>query len=338
MPNNGRMSASATGGSRAGTSPHISVLVCSFNPRPDYLTRVLRSLAAQTLPKDQWELLLVDNASDPPLAGSWELSWHPRGRVIREEQLGLTAARARGIKEAAGTLLVFVDDDNVLPSNYLAQVLELTRQYPHVSVFGAGVLEPEFEITPPSELSPVLQLLALRNEAAPLWSNNVNDSRCIAWGAGLCVRCSTAAAYLELIGQLTIWNVLDRRGTDLNCGGDDLFSWVSVWTGCGFGVFPGLRITHLIRAERLTEDYIVRLRYAHAYSHGILRYVVFGEQPSALSLAKAIQIVLHGIYRGRFSMRCLWAMARGTRAARRYLRDSGIRPVKDLTLAGSHPY
>src|SRR5262249_28767497 len=173
---------------------------------------------------------------------------------------------------------------------------------------------------------------------APLWSNNVNDSRCIAWGAGLCVTRRTAAAYLEFIGQLATWNVLDRRGTDLNCGGDDLFSWVSVWTGRGFGVFPGLRITHLLRAERLTESYIVRLRYAHAYSHGILRYMVFGEEPSAPSLVKAIQILLHGVYRGRFSMRCLWAMARGTRAARRYLRDSGLRPVKHLTLVGSHPY
>ena len=41
----------------------ISAIICTHNPRPDYLRRVLDALKAQTLPKEQWELLLIDNAS-----------------------------------------------------------------------------------------------------------------------------------------------------------------------------------------------------------------------------------------------------------------------------------
>ena len=52
----------------------ISVIICSLNPRSDYLRRVLDSLQGQTLPASKWELLLVDNGSDYPLADSWDLS------------------------------------------------------------------------------------------------------------------------------------------------------------------------------------------------------------------------------------------------------------------------
>src|ERR1700722_2249773 len=97
----------------------VSVIICSHNPRENYLRRVLDALRAQTLPAQEWELLLVDNASTEPLAGRFDLSWHPNARHVREEKTGLTPARLRGIAEANGELLVFVDDDNVLRSDYL---------------------------------------------------------------------------------------------------------------------------------------------------------------------------------------------------------------------------
>jgi hypothetical protein len=45
----------------------LSVILCTHNPRPDYLSRVLASLRGQTLPAEQWEFLLIDNASRQPL-------------------------------------------------------------------------------------------------------------------------------------------------------------------------------------------------------------------------------------------------------------------------------
>ncbi len=143
----------------------ISVIICSLNPRSDYLRRVLDSLQGQTLPASKWELLLVDNGSDTPLADSWDLSWHPHHRHIRETEPGLTAARLRAIKEATGDLLVFVDDDNLLAPDYLATALEIRRAYPYASVFGAGALEPEFEVEPPAERRPVLYAARIANRA-----------------------------------------------------------------------------------------------------------------------------------------------------------------------------
>ena len=101
-----------------------TVVICTHNPRPHYLSRVLYALRAQTLPPEEWELLLIDNASNNPLtAGKYDLSWHPCARHVREEELGLAWARLRGMHEAAANLLVFVDDDNVLDVNYLREAI-----------------------------------------------------------------------------------------------------------------------------------------------------------------------------------------------------------------------
>src|SRR4030095_1866009 len=103
--------------------PRLSVAICTHNPRADYFARTLDGLRAQTLSRNEWELLIVDNASAPPLAP--DLSWHPRGRIVREERAGLTPARTCAIRSTIADLIVFVDDDNVLAPDYLALCLEI---------------------------------------------------------------------------------------------------------------------------------------------------------------------------------------------------------------------
>src|SRR6516164_3769231 len=163
-----------------------SVILCTHNPRPEYLGRVLASLRGQTLPAKEWELLLIDNASTRPLAQTVDISWHSRGKHIWEVELGLTAARLRGIQEASGELLVFVDDDNLLAPDYLAQARAISARCPDLGAFGAGILEPEFEVQPRLKLRPRLGLLALRHEPSALSSRNSADTHCRPFGAGLC--------------------------------------------------------------------------------------------------------------------------------------------------------
>ncbi len=64
-----------------GVMLELSVIICAHNPRPHYLGRVLEALRSQTLPKQQWELLLIDNSSSTPLRAQWDISWHPNGRA-----------------------------------------------------------------------------------------------------------------------------------------------------------------------------------------------------------------------------------------------------------------
>jgi glycosyltransferase involved in cell wall biosynthesis len=281
----------------------------------------MESLRAQTLPLDQWELLLVDNASGERLADRWDLRWHPGARHVREEELGLTPARLRGIKEARGGLLVFVDDDNVLGPGYLTEAAAIARHYPQLAVFGAGVLEPEFEIQPAPELAPLLPLLALRKVSSVLWSNNPKDTECFPWGAGLCVSRAVAGQYCELAGRLNSSKVFGRRGQQLFCGEDDLFSWTAVAAGQGFGLFPALKITHLISEGRLSRSYFLRLLGDHAFSHVVLRRLLFGANAPRNGPYQVARILWHGMRHGLFSMQCRWARLRGENRAARYIAD-----------------
>src|ERR1019366_1617462 len=86
------------------TMPALSVIICTHNPRPDYFRQCLDALSRQTLVRNRWELIAVDNRSDEPLAGRNDLSWGPAARLVREETLGLTPARLHGIRESKSDL------------------------------------------------------------------------------------------------------------------------------------------------------------------------------------------------------------------------------------------
>ena len=76
----------------------LSVVICTHNPRPAFLSRALEALRRQTLPPAEWEVLIIDNLSDPPVASLVSLDWHPNAYLFREESLGLTPARVLGIR------------------------------------------------------------------------------------------------------------------------------------------------------------------------------------------------------------------------------------------------
>jgi glycosyltransferase involved in cell wall biosynthesis len=313
----------------AALAADISVIICAHNPRPDYLSRVLQALTVQTLPKEHWELLLVDNASQVALADTVDLSWHPRARHILEEELGLTAARLRGIRESRAGIVVYVDDDNVLAPDYLEMAAVLLREHPYLGAIGAGNIEPEFEVQPSRELVPHLRYLSLRCVEEARWSNSTHDKASMPWGAGLAVTREVAHAYMGLLQQLSINELLDRRGTQLFGNGDVAFSWSATLLGLGFGVFPTLRVTHLIRADRISPSYLLRVVRDSTFSNGVSDYLWTGELPGDdhPRSERYVRLGLLGIRKGSFAMRIASAKQCGTDQARALIRGQGLRRV-----------
>jgi glycosyltransferase involved in cell wall biosynthesis len=260
-----------------GAMLELSVVICAHNPRPQYLRRVLEALRAQTLPKEQWELLLIDNLSLNPLMSDWDLSWHPSGRHILETDLGLSPARRRGIRESSGTILVFVDDDNILDANYLSTALRIGREWPILGTWGSGAIIPEFELSPPESVKAFLPYLALRDTNVPRWGNlPANESTPL--GAGLCVRREIAEAYCRLSEQSAI-KITGRKGKSLLSCDDVEISYVACHNGLGTGVFPELKLIHLIHKGRVSADYLLKVYQACATSHFLLAYNWYGSLP-----------------------------------------------------------
>lgn len=247
----------------------ISVITCTYNPRRDYLDRVLAGLKSQTLSTGEWEFILVDNASKTTLSAEIDLSWHPNARHVREDNLGLTHARARGITEAKGEVLVFVDDDNVLDADFLEITLNISQNWSILGAWG-GQIRPEFEIEPPEWAKPYLGLLALREFDTDKWSNLVHQHETTPCGAGLCVRKSVAEKYLSLVSQDSKRAALGRKGNVLTSCEDSDLAYTACDIGLGTGQFTKLKMVHLIPAVRLNLDYFERLLEGMAYSGTIL--------------------------------------------------------------------
>ncbi len=248
----------------------LSVITCSHNPRADYLALVIDALKNQTLNKQYWEYLLIDNASAEPLAQSIDLSWQPNSRHIREEKLGLTPARLRGIQEATAGMLVFVDDDNVLDADYLEKVQRLAAAWPMLGAFG-GQARPRFEEVPPEWTRQYWKRLAIREFDQDKWSNIPCLEETTPNGAGLCVQQRVATEYLAYHANRKRQFVLDRAGTSLLSGGDEDLAATACDIGLGNGLFTSLKLTHLVPRERMEEEYLLRLAEAQTFS-GIVLY------------------------------------------------------------------
>lgn len=123
----------------------ISIIICTYN-REDCILRPLQALAGEDF-KD-FEVVLVDNNSTDSTATLLKgfLSEHPDFplRYFLETNQGLSFARNRGLNEARGETIVFLDDDAVPCEGYLEKLSRHLVELPEVGAFG-GKIVPLFE-------------------------------------------------------------------------------------------------------------------------------------------------------------------------------------------------
>jgi glycosyltransferase involved in cell wall biosynthesis len=232
------------------------------------LERVLARLAAQSLASNRWELIVVDNGSERAIALSPPAAL-PHLRTVVEPTAGLTPARIRGIREAGGEIVVFVDDDNLLDSDYLEQALRIAEEYPRIGAFG-GRISPEFETPEPAWLRPFRSHLALADFPQDAWSNVTGERAVLPCGAGLCMRLPLAKQWAEHAAADPRRRSLGRTGSrTLSCEDTDMVLSCAD-AGWGTGRFTTLHLTHVIPAARLEFAYQTRLAADIGYSYGRL--------------------------------------------------------------------
>jgi hypothetical protein len=245
---------------------------------------------------DQWELLIVDNASKMPVADGFKVSWHPQGEITREEKLGKMFAWRKGMGEARGDILVFVDDDNVLAPDYLDQVLAIAKGYSFIGAWGASVL-PEFESTPPSWTKDQMWRLSVEEVREDVWSNLREGFETKPLGAGMCIRKEVGVRYLEWCRANEISNTLDRKGNSITGYGDMNLALCAIDIGLGTGKFARLRLTHLIPSSRLTLDYFVRHAEGDAASLMMFRAIRgFSLKESDQTVFKALKRRIYKVF------------------------------------------
>ncbi len=296
----------------------ISVIICTHNPRLDYLSRVIAALRGQTLSVEQWELLVIDNCSEPPLLEQIDLTWHPHGRCVREDELGLTPARLRGIRESKAELIVFVDDDNVLDGEFLEKTLEIACERPELGAWG-GRVTPECESPPPDSTKAYLGWIGIREFDRDQWAYCWPlPDHVMPWGTGLSVRRVVAETYATGVVANQQRRNLDRKGNSLVSGGDIDLAMTSWECRLGVGLFTRLHLVHLIPSSRLQPEYLERFMESIAYSEVILRHQRGLELPSCNAWNR-IYHALRGLRRHGFERAAYYARRRGVQRALRDL-------------------
>ena len=113
----------------------ISVIMPLYN-KAEQVEASLRSVLAQTY-KD-FEIVVVDDGSTDGSAEKVESLGIENLRLIRQKNAGVSAARNRGIEEARGEFVAFLDADDLWKPDYLATQFDQIQKYTECDVFATN--------------------------------------------------------------------------------------------------------------------------------------------------------------------------------------------------------
>ncbi len=258
----------------------VSVVIATFNPQRHVIEWALDSLANQTLPKSEFEVVVVDNNSSPPLdestlSGSRGL----RLRIVREPRQGIAYTRCTGIEAAASDLIVFLDDDNYIDPDYLEEAVRIAGLSPRIGAFG-GISRLLCAISIPAWKRKLLPYLGVRDYGSEAITSN--EDRWGHWepiGAGMVFRRDVGLEFVRVVNTDPLAQLLGRAGGSFIGGEDSLLARMAYRLGYSCSYQPSLKMTHLIKSTRFSARRLARLVEGIARGHVIGETILGRPQP-----------------------------------------------------------
>lgn len=129
----------------------LSVVIPTYN-RADILTDCLDAIFRQDLPKEDYEVIVVDDGSKdetPEVLGKYAAK-HKNFRFFRQKNQGQGVARNLGVEKASGNIIVLIGDDIIVKEDFLSEHLRLHLHYPdeNQAVLGLTLWHPKIHVTP----------------------------------------------------------------------------------------------------------------------------------------------------------------------------------------------
>lgn len=252
------------------TNNDLSVIICTHNPDRSLLKEVLSAVASQDLTQ-KYEIVIVDNASNPPVLIDHCNPVEDRALIVSEPKVGLSNARSTGIISSTAPIIVFIDDDNIVSENYLSTALDIAKNRKKLGVFAGRTLG-RFATTPSWLHRAHLKSYAIRD----LGDQSIEGlgGSLESWepfGAGMVVRREVANAFVELNAAFEMGVPLGRHADSILSGEDSLFSLLASRLGYNVGYQPQLILEHVIPKTRLTYKYLFKLIEAQGRAEALLR-------------------------------------------------------------------
>lgn len=232
----------------------IDVVICTYNRASD-LDRILAGLAGQEVPENlRWSVLVVDNASTDhtrAVVNAWsQRGAFPRLRYHQEPVQGLSHARATGFRETTGAWIAYVDDDNLLAPDWLAELTEAVAAKPDAGGIGGRVI-----IDSPGPRRPYLDKLGWCFAEQDHGAEMCEIDNLV--GAGMVLRRQA----LDDCGWPDCMLLQDRTGAKLVSGGDAEMVQRVRLAGHRLWYAPGCILKHRIAPDRMTRSHVCRLSF-----------------------------------------------------------------------------
>jgi glycosyltransferase involved in cell wall biosynthesis len=238
---------------------NISVILCTYN-RAGSLPTALESVVSSRLPSSvEWEVLVVDNNSSDDTRAVAERFCHThpnRVRYIFEPLQGKSNALNRGIREARGEILAFVDDDVTADPNWLVELTApLLKQDAWVGVGGRILPPPAFRppswmaLEGPNAVSGVLALFDLGPKGFELTEPP--------YGTNMAFRKQVFEKYGGFRVDLGPCPGSEIRGEDTEFGRRILGAGERLWYQ------PSAIVCHPVTENRLKQQYFLRFFFDH---------------------------------------------------------------------------
>ncbi len=264
----------------------LDVCLCTHNPRREILDLAIRSLARQTVGPGVFQLILVDNASSPALAEDVLTPLRQAGfdaTLTREEKPGLTQARLHAIHRTSAPWMVFVDDDNELSEDFVAEGLAFATVRRDVGCFGGKLQLPE-TVPVPRWAKPYLPYLGIKDAGKDVITGAAEH-----WGiweppgAGFWIRRDQLEAYRSLVEDDPRSLRLGRIGRNgLASCEDSLMARQALKLGLLNAYNPRLSLRHHLDPSRFRLGYLLRLMHGYGSSHVLLDSVMSADSRRAL--------------------------------------------------------
>ncbi len=243
--------------------PRISVAICAHNAA-GFLTDVINSVMTQSLPTEQYEVLLIDNNSTDGTREITQQLCQTHGRRLRvftESRQGLSHARNRALAEASAPLVAFIDVDSVAHRGWLKSILATFDEHPRAGVVG-GRIDVQWDAPRPPWWDDRLD--EAMGRFCPGERHTILKYPQYSYGGNFAVR-------MDAIEQVGVFVTnLGRRGRELLAGEEGELCLRMEKSEWEIHYIPQAVVHHRATANRLTRRFILR----RAFNHGRSQYLL----------------------------------------------------------------
>ncbi|NET72228.1 MAG: glycosyltransferase family 2 protein [Sphaerospermopsis sp. SIO1G2] len=238
---------------------NFTVAIRTYNSAetlPEILNRLKNQVGKEEM---DWEIVIVDNNSTDNTAriiADQQSNWKEKFplKYFTETRQGASFARRTAMEKAEGSLVGFLDDDNLPAHDWVAQAYAFAKLHPQAGAYG-GQIHGEFEAEPPKNLKKIAAYLAIIERGDKAFSYNDHKKKVLPPGAGIVIN---KKVWLENVPENLF--LTGPSGKSLALKGEDL-EILSHIQNAGWEIWynPKMHLYHQIPSWRLERNYLVSL-------------------------------------------------------------------------------